>query len=90
MTHTIHCAKLGIETEGLNAPPFPNALGQRIYDHISAKAWDMWLSHQTMLINEYKLSLIDKKSRDFLLEEMDKFLFGGDAEKPPGFVDIQK
>lgn len=93
MTHKVHCEKLGIEAEGLTSAPFPTPLGQRIFDHISAKAWDLWLSHQTMLINEYKLSMIDKKSRDFLLQEMEKFLFGGDrekAEKPPGFVDIQE
>ena len=87
MTHPIHCAKLGINTEGLSSRPFPNALGQRIYDHISQQAWDLWIAHQTMLINEYKLSLIEKKSRDFLTQEMEKFLFGGEAKKPPGFVD---
>lgn len=85
MTHIIHCEKLGVDAEGLLSPPFPTALGQRIFDHISQKAWDLWINHQTMLINEYKLSLIDKKSRDFLLQEMEKFLFGGGAEKPPGY-----
>ena len=87
MNRIIHCEKLGVESEGLSSPPFPNALGERIYHHISQKAWDLWLNHQTMLINEYKLSMIDKKSRDFLMQEMEKFLFGGGAEKPPGFVD---
>lgn len=87
MHRLIYCEKLGIEAEGLSSPPFPNALGQRIYEHISQKAWDLWISHQTMLINEYKLNLIDKKSRDFLSQEMQKFLFGGGAEKPPGFTE---
>lgn len=87
MNRIIHCEKLGIESEGLSSPPLPNALGQRIYEHISQKAWDLWLGHQTMLINEYKLSMIDKKSRDFLSQEMEKFLFGGGAEKPPGYSD---
>jgi len=82
----IYCEKLGIESEGLSSPPYPGELGKRIYEHISQKAWDLWIAHQTMLINEYKLSLIDKKSRDFLYAEMEKFLFGGGAEKPPGFV----
>lgn len=85
MSRIIYCEKLGMELEGLSAPPFSNALGQRIYDHISQKAWDLWCHHQIMLINEYKLSMIDKKSRDFLLQEMEKFLLGGGAEKPPGF-----
>ncbi|EKD77973.1 MAG: hypothetical protein ACD_42C00096G0001 [uncultured bacterium] len=86
MNRIIYCQKLGVESEGLSAPPFPTALGQRVYDNISQKAWDLWLAHQTMLINEYKLSSIDKKSRDFLMQEMEQFLFGGNAEKPPGFV----
>ncbi len=87
MTHIIHCKKLGIDTDGLVSPPFPNELGKKIYNHISQKAWDLWIAHQTMLINEYKLSLIEKKSRDFLMQEMEKFLFGGGAEKPPGFTE---
>lgn len=86
-TRMIHCEKLGIDAEGLSSAPYPGPLGQRIYDHISQKAWDLWIGHQTMLINEYKLSLIEKKSRDFLLQEMEKFLFGGNAEKPPGYTD---
>lgn len=81
----VYCEKLGVESEGLSSPPFPSILGQRIYGHISQKAWDLWLAHQTILINEYKLSMIDKKARDFLMQEMEKFLFGGGAEKPPGF-----
>lgn len=87
MNRMISCEKLGIESEGLPSPPLPGALGARIYEHISQKAWDLWLNHQTMLINEYKLSLIDKKSRDFLMQEMEKFLFGGSAELPPGYND---
>lgn len=85
MTHKVHCKKLGKEAEGLSEPPYPNALGQRIYENISQAAWDLWLSHQTMLINEYKLSLIEKQSRDFLTQEMERFLFGGGSDLPPGF-----
>lgn len=86
MNRMIHCQKLGIEAEGLSSPPYPGTLGQRIYEHISQKAWNSWINHQTMLINEYKLNLIEKKSRDFLNQEMEKFLFGSDAEKPPGYI----
>lgn len=87
MTRMIDCEKLGIKAPGLLSPPFSTELGNRIYEHISQQAWDLWINHQTMLINEYKLSLIDKTSRDFLMKEMEKFLFGGDAEKPPGFIE---
>ena len=78
MTHKVHCKKLDIEAEGLEKAPYPGELGERIYNHISQKAWDMWLAHQTILINEYKLSMIDKQARDFLKKEMEKFLFDGD------------
>lgn len=87
MTRIIHCQKLSIDADGLQSPPFPSELGQRIYEHISQQAWNLWVNHQTMLINEYKLNLIDKKARTFLMQEMEKFLFGGNAEKPPGFVE---
>ena len=40
-----------------------------------------------MLINEYRLSLIDPKAREFLVQEMQKFLFESGSEKPPGFVE---
>lgn len=86
MTHTVHCKKLGIPAEGLASAPYPGELGKRIYENISKQAWDLWMAHQTMLINEYKLSLVDKKSREFLSQEMEKFLFGGQAEKPPGYT----
>lgn len=81
----INCKKLGKEAEGLTQPPLPGELGQRIYNEISKEAWQLWINHQTMLINEYRLSMIDPKSRAFLLQEMEKFLFGAGSEKPPGF-----
>jgi Fe-S cluster biosynthesis and repair protein YggX len=74
MTHLVQCLKLKQELEGLEAPPYPGELGEKIYQQISKQAWEMWLSHQTMLINEYRLSLIDPKARKFLFEEMAKFL----------------
>lgn len=85
MTKIIHCQKLGIAAESLDEPPYPGELGQRIFDNISAKAWNEWLKHQTMLINEYRLSLINPEARKFLATEMEKFLFGGGSEKPPSF-----
>jgi Fe-S cluster biosynthesis and repair protein YggX len=76
MNRMIFCQKLKKEAEGFDAPPYPGALGQRIYEHISKEAWSLWIGQQTMLINEYRLSLIEKKSRQFLEQEMEKFLFG--------------
>lgn len=86
MTHYVFCKKLNKEAEGLAAPPIPGELGQKIYDTISKEAWQQWVTHQTMLINENRLSMIDQKARAFLLQEMDKFLFGPGSEKPAGFV----
>ena len=90
MTRLIHCAKLKKETEGLAHQPYPGVIGKKIYDEISAEAWQLWLNHQTMLINEYRLSLIDPKSREFLVKEMEKFLFGEGSDKPAGFVPPEK
>ena len=89
MTRKVHCKKLGIEAEGLEAPPYPGELGKRIFENISKQAWEEWLNHQTMLINEYRLNMLEKQARDFLQAEMEKFLFGGGSEKPPGYVDKQ-
>lgn len=87
MSRLIHCQKLNKEAEGLAAAPYPGELGERIYEHICQEAWDAWLAHQTMLINEYRLSLIDPKSKAFLVAEMEKFLFSDEeSEKPPGFT----
>jgi Fe-S cluster biosynthesis and repair protein YggX len=86
MARTIFCSYLKRESEGLDRVPYPGELGQRIYDNISQEAWQQWVRHQTMLLNEYRLSPIDPKARKFLVEEMEKFLFGGGAQKPEGYV----
>ena len=69
MTRTIHCSKLGIDAEGLDFAPWPGALGQRIYAEISKPAWQQWLAHQTMLINENRLNPLDPSARAFLARE---------------------
>ena len=86
MSRTVHCIKLDKKAEGLDRPTYPGELGKRIYDQVSKEAWQMWLSHQTMLINEYRLTPIEPKARQFLEEEMEKFFFTGGAEKPKEFV----
>ena len=86
MTRMIHCHKLNSELEGLDSPPLPGALGEKIYNQISKQAWKMWIDHQTMLINEYRLSLIDPKARSFLTEEMERFFFGDGSAKPTGYL----
>ena len=86
MPRMVHCTYLGREAEGLDRVPYPGPLGQRIFANISKEAWQLWLRHQTMLINEYRLSPIEPKARQFLVEEMEKFLFGGGSQAPEGYV----
>ena len=86
MGNTIHCIKLDREAEGLDQPPYPGELGQRIHQHVSKEGWQMWLQHQTMLINEMRLTPVDPKARKFLEQEMEKFFFGEGSERPSGYV----
>ncbi len=90
MSRKVHCVKLNKEADGLNAVTYPGELGKRIYEQASQEAWQMWLSHQTMLINEYRLTPIEPKAREFLEDEMEKFFFGGGSEKPKDFVEPEK
>lgn len=87
MTRTVQCVKLGREAEGLARPPYPGELGQRIFENVSKEAWQQWLGHQTMLINEYRLVPFEPKARQFLVGEMEKYFFGTGSSPPQGFVD---
>ena len=87
MGRTVNCVLLGIESEGLDRPTYPGDQGQRIFDNVSNVAWQRWLVHQTMLINEYRLTPIESKAREFLEQEMEKFFFGDGSERPPDFTD---
>ncbi len=86
MARTVTCVKLGREAEGLERPPYPGELGKRIFEHVSKEAWRMWLAHQTMLINENRISPIDPKARKFLEQEMEKYFFGEGSAPPDGYV----
>jgi Fe-S cluster biosynthesis and repair protein YggX len=85
MGEMVNCVKLKREAEGLDRQPYPGDLGKRILGSVSKAAWQDWLKHQTMLINEYRLSPVDPKSRSFLEEQMEKFFFGDGVETPPDF-----
>jgi Fe-S cluster biosynthesis and repair protein YggX len=86
MARKVNCLLLKREAEGLDYLPYPGELGKRIYDNISKEAWAQWVAHQTMLINENRLTPIEPKARAFLVAEMEKFLFGAGSEKPPDYV----
>ena len=86
MPNTVHCVKLDKDAEGLDRAPYPGDLGQRILENVSREAWQLWLQHQTMLINENRLVPIEPKAREFLVGEMEKFFFGEGSDVPQGFV----
>lgn len=86
MSRMVQCVKLNKEAEGLERPTYPGDLGKRIYLNISKEAWDSWVRHQTMLINEYRLTPVDPKARKFLEEEMEKFLFTDEVSQIDNFV----
>jgi len=86
MARTIHCVKLGRDAEGLDFPPYPGALGKRIYEHVSKDAWQEWLEHQKRLINEMRLNLADQKARQYLAEQMEQHFFGSGADEASGYV----
>ena len=85
MARMVNCIKLGKEAQGLDFQPYPGALGKKIFENVSKEAWDSWLSHQTMLINEYRLNPLDPKSRKIIEQEMEKFFWGEGSEAPPDF-----
>lgn len=86
MPRHVLCKKFNRELPGLEVPPLPGALGQEIFDTISKRAWKEWQVNQTMLINEYRLNLMDASARNFLRNEMHKFFANEHYAKPKGYV----
>ena len=86
MARTVQCIYLKREAPGLDFAPYPGELGRRIYDQVSKEAVEIWKKHQTMLVNENRLSLADAQARQYLARQMEQFFFGAGAEKPAGYV----
>lgn len=86
MSRTVFCKKYQKELEGLDTPPFPGPKGQEIYENISRQAWEEWLAHQTTLINEKRLNMLDMTARTYLNEQRDKFLSGEDVDQAEGYI----
>ena len=86
MPRTVQCAYLKREAEGLEFLPYPGELGRKIYAQISKEAWQLWLRHQTMLVNENRLNLADQRARQYLARQMELFLFGEGGDQPAGYV----
>ncbi|MEN3113330.1 oxidative damage protection protein [Uliginosibacterium paludis] len=86
MARMVKCIKLGTEAEGLDFPPIPGELGKKVWENVSKEAWQQWIKHQTMLINENRLNLMDPKARKYLSEQMERHFFGGGADAASGYV----
>ncbi len=85
MARLVHCAKLGRELPAMSFKPFPNELGQRIYDHVSQDAWKLWLEHFKMILNEYRLAPGDPRTTAILYQQAEQFFFGEAAQVPPDY-----
>jgi Fe-S cluster biosynthesis and repair protein YggX len=86
MARMVQCVKLGREAEGLDRQTWPGEVGKKIFENVSKEAWQMWMDHQTMLMNEYRINPLDPKARKFIQDEMEKFFFGPGSRLPEGFV----
>ena len=90
MSRTVHCRKYKKDLPGLDRAPFPGAEGENIFNSVSKQAWQEWLQHQTMLINENQLNLLDPDSKSFLDTQREKFFDNDDFERPKGYVPPSK
>ncbi len=82
----VKCKKLGKVLPGLESPPLPGELGQRIYENISAQAWEMFKNHFIMVTNEYRLDLTHSSTDQIFLDEIERFLFQDTAKPPEGYT----
>jgi len=82
----VQCAKFGRKLPGLTEKPWPGPLGQRIYDNVSAEAWQMWEERMKMILNEYRLLPWQKEAQDLVARHMEEFFFGETSAPPPDYV----
>ncbi len=85
----VKCVKLQREMPGLDEPPFDNELGRRVYENVSQEAWRMWIEHLKMIVNEYRLNLVEREAQRVVQQQMEEYFFGAGAALPPGYVPPQ-
>lgn len=90
MSRTVFCKKYQQELEGLDTLPFPGPAGEVVFNHVSKQAWQEWTEHQTRLINEKHLNMMDMQARKYITEQRDKFLSGQEYDKAEGYVPENK
>ncbi|MGH9518554.1 MAG: oxidative damage protection protein [Terriglobales bacterium] len=88
MARLVYCVKFGKELPGLEEPPWPGELGQRIFENVSAQGWNLWKEHAKMIMNEYRLAPWTPEAQKLLGEQLEQFFFGQGAQLPPGFVPV--
>jgi Fe-S cluster biosynthesis and repair protein YggX len=87
MGRLVNCIKLNKEADGLDFPPIPGEMGKKIWENVSKEAWNQWIQHQTMLVNEYRLNLSDIKARKYLMDQLTSYFFGsGNTDVASGYV----
>lgn len=84
-TRIVHCVKLKQPLTGLDSPPWPGELGQRIYENVSADAWKLWEDRMKMILNEYRLMPWQKEAQDLVARHMEDFFFGEGSALPPEY-----
>jgi Fe-S cluster biosynthesis and repair protein YggX len=89
MSRVVNCIKLGKEAEGLDFPPVPGEMGKKLWENVSKEAWQGWIKHQTMLVNENRLNLADARARKYLMEQLDRHFFGDGADAAAGYIPPQ-
>lgn len=86
---TVFCVKLQKELPALDSPPWPGDVGQRVFEQVSAQAWNLWEERQKMILNEYRLMPCQKEGQELILKHMEDFFFGAGSALPPDFVPQQ-
>ena len=83
---TVKCVKLQKELPGLAEPPWPGDIGQRVFENVSADAWELWKEHLKMVLNEFRLQPWQPEAQEIIEKQMEAFFFGGEADLPPDYV----
>ena len=86
---TVMCVKFQKELPGLDTPPWPGELGQRIFENVSAQAWKLWEDRQKMILNEYRLMPWQKEGQELIRTQLEDFFFGEGSALPPDYVSQQ-
>ncbi|MGE3955773.1 MAG: oxidative damage protection protein [Vicinamibacterales bacterium] len=82
---TVFCAKLQKQLPGLDSPPWPGELGQRIFNEISVDAWKQWEERMKMILNEYRLLPFQKEAQELMARHMEEFFFSDSSALPPEY-----